>query len=354
MEERKSMTEEAIKELSINSPSKEYEQKVKAVWDGIAKPVNGLGQFETVIAQIGAIEERAEVDISKRAVIVMCADNGVVEEGISGFGYEMTAIIAGELVKGTTSVSRMALRAGTDVLPVNIGIHQEEEITGLIQRRVALGTKNFRKEPAMSREEALRAIETGIEIVKECKEKGYRILATGELGMGNTTTSSAMTAALLGCGAEEVTGVGAGLSKEGFLHKHEVIKEALEKYQFKKEETLRILETVGGLDIAGLTGVFIGGALCKIPVVIDGVISAVAALTAERLVPGVKEYMIPSHLSKEPAAKRLLEELGLHPVLDASLALGEGTGAVLMFPLLDTVLSVYEGSSTFDDINRVL
>lgn len=348
------MTKESLKELKITGPSMEYKSMVKAVWDGIAKPVNGLGQFEEIISRIGAITETTEVDISKRAVIVMCADNGVAEEGISHYGYEMTAVIAGELVKGTTSVSRMALRANTEVLPVNIGIHQKEEITGLIQRRVACGTKNFRQEPAMSEEEAIRAIEIGIEIVKECREKGYSILATGELGMGNTTTSSAMAAGLLGCRAEEVTGVGAGLSREAFIHKHEVIKEALEKYQFQKEETLRILKTVGGLDIAGLTGVFIGGALYHVPVVIDGVISAVAALTAERLVPGAKEYMIPSHLSKEPAAKWLLEELGLPPVIDASLALGEGTGAVLMFPLLDTVLSVYEGSSTFDDINSAL
>ncbi len=348
------MTKEALKELKTDIPDKEQRQRVKAAWDGIAKPVNGLGQFEAIVAQIGAITGTADIDISKRAVIVMCADNGIAEEGISHFGYEMTAIIAGELVKGTASVSRMALSAGADVLPVNIGIHQEEEIRGMIQQRVVCGTKNFRFEPAMSEEEALRAIEIGMETVKECKEKGYTLLATGELGMGNTTTSSAMAAALLGCSAEEVVGIGAGLSREGFQRKGEVIKEALEKYRFKKEETLRILETVGGLDIAGLAGVFIGGALYHIPVIIDGVISAVAALTAERLVPGVKEYMIPSHLSKEPAAKRLLEELGLHPVLDASLALGEGTGAVLLFPLLDTVLSVYEGSSTFDDINNSL
>ncbi len=348
------MTKEALKELKTDRPDKEQRQRVKAVWDGIAKPVNGLGQFEAIVAQIGAITGTSDVDISKRAVIVMCADNGIAEEGISHFGYEMTAIIAGEMVKGTASVSRMALSARADVLPVNIGIHQVEEIRGMIQQRVVCGTKNFRFEPAMSEEEALRAIEIGMETVKECKEKGYTLLATGELGMGNTTTSSAMAAALLGCSAEEVVGIGAGLSREGFQRKGEVIKEALEKYCFKKEETLRILETVGGLDIAGLAGVFIGGAIFHIPVIIDGVISAVAALTAERLVPGVKEYMIPSHLSKEPAAKRLLEELGLHPVLDASLALGEGTGAVFLFPLLDTVLSVYEGSSTFDDINSSL
>ncbi len=348
------MTKEELKELVIDSPSKEFYRKVKENWDGIAKPLNGLGQFETMIAQIGAITETDKIDISKRAVIVMCADNGIVEEKISSFGYEMTAIIAEELARGTTSVSRMALRAGADVIPVNIGIHQEEEIKGLIQRKVAAGTKNFYLEPAMSEEEVLEAITVGVDMVKECKERGFSILATGELGMGNTTTSSAMAAALLGLGAEEVTGVGAGLSKEGLTRKYEIIKGALEKYQLGKDEPLRILGSVGGLDLAGLAGVFIGGALYHIPVIIDGVISAAAALTAERLVPGVKEYMLPSHLSKEPAAKLLLAELGLSPVIDASLALGEGTGAVLLFPMLDTILSVYEGSSTFQDINYSL
>ncbi|WP_202903312.1 nicotinate-nucleotide--dimethylbenzimidazole phosphoribosyltransferase [Gorillibacterium massiliense] len=338
-------------EFAIDRPDEAMRQRVKEVWDGIAKPLNGMGQFEPIIAQIGAITGTADIDIYKKAVIVMCADNGIVEEQVSLFGYEMTAIIAGELGKGSTSVCKMARQVGADVIPVDIGIHQKEEIPGLIRHKVAHATKNFIKEPAMSEEEVRKAIEIGIAMVSDCKDKGYQLIATGELGMGNTTTSSAMAAALLQCKAEETTGTGAGLSREGLMHKSEVINKALEKYRFSKDETLRILASVGGLDIAGLVGVFIGGAVYHIPVIIDGVISAVAALTAERLVPGVKEYVVPSHLSREPAAKRILEELGVHPIIDAGLALGEGTGAVMMFSLLDIALSVYHSGATFGDLH---
>lgn len=344
------MTKEELAELRIDRPDEQVRQRVKDIWDHIAKPLDGLGEFEAIIAQIGAVTGTARVDISRKAVIVMCADNGIVEEQVSQYGQEMTAIVAACMVKGDTPVCKMARKAGAEVFPVDIGINSTEEIDGLIQRKIAPGTRNFRKEPAMSEEEALKAIGVGIAMTSECKEQGYRLLATGEMGIGNTTTSSAMTAALLGCNAEDVTGKGAGLSREGLERKTEVIKEALDRYRFSKNETLRILATVGGLDIAGLAGVFIGGAIYHIPVVIDGVISAVAALTAERLLPGVKEYVIPSHISKEPAAGRILEELGMHPVIDAALALGEGTGAVMMFSLLDTTLSVYEDRTTFEDI----
>jgi nicotinate-nucleotide--dimethylbenzimidazole phosphoribosyltransferase len=186
-----------------------------------------------------------------------------------------------------------------------------------------------------------------MELVRMCKEKGYTLLATGEMGIGNTTTSSAVAAALLGCEVEAITGRGAGLSREGLNHKIEVIKTALRKYELKQDEPLRALETVGGLDLAGLVGVFLGGAVYHIPVVLDGVISAVAALTAERLVPGVKNYMIPSHAGKEPATEKILQELSLQPVIRADLALGEGTGAVMMFALLDMAMALYDSTTTF-------
>ncbi len=343
------MTREELTELIIEKPEERIKQSIKKIWDNIAKPLDGLGQFEEILAQIGAIAGSTHIDISKKAVIVMCADNGVVEEGISQYGQEMTAVVASAMTMGETSVCKMAKVVGAEVLPVDIGINREREIKGLIQKNIAHGTRNFRKEPAMSEEDALKAIGIGIEMAAECKARGFKLLATGEMGIGNTTTSSAVTAALLGCRAQEVAGKGAGLSREGLEHKYEVINEALDKYRFRESETLRILAGVGGYDIAGLAGVFIGGAVCRIPVVIDGVISAAAALTAQRLVPGVREYMIPSHMSKEPAAKKIFKELGLHPVLDASLALGEGTGAVMMFSLLDTAISLYEDRTTFDD-----
>ncbi len=344
------MTKEALTELKVDRPDEAVRRTVKKIWDAIAKPLDGLGQFETIVAQIGAISGTAVIDLSQKAVIVMCSDNGIVEEQVSQCGQEVTAAVATSMVAGNTSVCKMAKHAGADVIAVDIGINRENEIPGLLPYNIAHGSRNFLKEPAMSEAETLRAITAGMEIAAKCRAQGYSILATGEMGIGNTTTSSAMTAALLQCSAEEVTGRGAGLSREKLGHKCEVIQQALDRYRFEPRDPLRILSTVGGYDIAGLAGVCIGGALYHIPVVIDGVISAVAALTAERLVPGVKEYIIPSHISKEPAAKRIFEELGVHPVIDAGLALGEGTGAVLMLTLLDTALSVYENQTTFEDI----
>ncbi len=343
------MTREELENIEIDPPDRQLQQSIKEIWDGIAKPLDGLGEFEGIISRVGAMMGTVQIDLSRKAVIIMCADNGIVEEGISQSGQEVTAIVASNLVKGAASVCKMARKAGADLFPVDIGINREDVIPGLLRHKIALGTKNFRKEPAMTEEEALKAIGAGIHIASECAARGYRILATGEMGIGNTTTSSAMAAAMLPCEVEEITGRGAGLSAGGLEHKCRVIRDALDRYQLHCDETLRILATVGGFDIAGLAGVFIGGAINHIPVVIDGVISAVAALTAQRLVPGAGDYMIASHRSREPGAKKILEVLGLHPVLDASLALGEGTGAVMMLSLLDTVLPVYQERTTFED-----
>ncbi len=184
----------------------------------------------------------------------------------------------------------------------------------------------------------------------ECKDKGYQLIGTGEMGIGNTTTSSMLVAALTGRTAEEVTGRGAGLNDAGLLRKQQVIAQALEKYEkeIRSAHALSMLAAFGGLDIAGMAGVCIGGALYHVPVVLDGLISSVAALVAERIVPGVREFVLPSHLSKEPAAKWIAEELNLHPVIDAGLGLGEGTGAVMLFSLLDLALALYEDQTTFD------
>lgn len=186
----------------------------------------------------------------------------------------------------------------------------------------------------MTEEEALQALSVGIDLVRECKDKGYQLIGTGEMGIGNTTTSSMLVAALTGRTAEEVTGRGAGLNDAGLLRKQQVIAQALEKYEkeIRSEHALSMLAAFGGPDIAGMAGVCIGGALYHVPVVLDGLISSVAALVAERIVPGVREFVLPSHLSKEPAAKWIAEELKLHPVIDAGLGLGEGTGAVMLFP----------------------
>lgn len=213
------------------------------------------------------------------------------------------------------------------------------------------GTKNFVKEPAMTREEAWHAVLVGIDMVKELKEKGYATLATGEMGIGNTTTSSAVAAVLLDKPVEQVTGRGAGLTSEGLERKIWVIKEAIALHRPNPEDPLDVLSKVGGLDIAGLAGVFLGGALYRVPVVIDGFISETAALCAARMVPTSAEYMLPSHVSKEPAGQMLLDALGLSPLLTCNMCLGEGSGAVAVMPLLEMGLQVYRQMSTFEEIN---
>lgn len=343
-------TLENLMGFQIDRPDEEIRRKVLANWDSVAKPLNGMGKFEELTAQIGAVTGSDRIDISKKAVLIMCADNGIVAEGVSQSGQEVTSAVAQNMAKKRSSVGKMADWIGADTIPVDIGIYSEEKIPGVLDRKIRRGTRNFKTEPAMTQEEALRAIYTGMELVSECKEKGYGILATGEMGIGNTTTSSAVAAALLGCDAEEVTGRGAGLSDEKLMHKRKVIARALEKYGLKREEAFRILMTVGGLDIGGLAGICIGGALFHMPIVLDGVISMVAALVAERICPGTSAYLIPSHKGKEPAVEKINNELGLTPVIDAQMALGEGTGAVMMFALLDMALAVYQDGATFSDI----
>lgn len=363
-------TLESLMELKIDRPDEEIRRQVLANWDRVAKPLNGMGNFEELTAQIGAVTRSDRIDISKKAVIIMCADNGIVAEGVSQSGQEVTLAVVRNMAKKKSSVGKMADWIGADTIPVDIGIHSEEKIPGILDRKIRKGTRNFKVEPAMTREEALKAIFTGIELVSDCKEKGYRILATGEMGIGNTTTSSAAAAALLGCDAAEVTGRGAGLCDEKLVHKRRVIAQALEKYGLKTKaegkeaytdnrtqtgtdackKAFYILMTVGGLDIGGLAGICIGGALYHIPIVLDGLISMVAALIAERICPGTSAYLIPSHKGKEPAVKNISGELGFNPVIDAQMALGEGTGAVMMLTLLDMALAVYRNGATFSDI----
>ena len=343
-------TREELGQITVKAPSEESRKRVLENWDAVAKPIDGMGRFETLTAQIGAIIDMDKIDISKKAVIIMCADNGIVEEGVSQSGQEVTTAVAESMAKKQSSVGRMAEVIGADTIPVDIGINRMEAIEGVVDKKIRCGTRNFRKEPAMTEQEAIRAIATGIDMVGSCKEAGYKILATGEMGIGNTTTSSAVAAALLKCEAGKVTGRGAGLSDAGLLRKQQLIAEAIEKYDLYHTDALTVLASVGGLDIAGLTGVCIGGAIFHVPIVLDGVISMVAALLAERIVPGTKAYLLPSHKGKEPAVELLMRELEVEPVIDGRLALGEGTGAVMMFSLLDMALGIYRDRTTFSDI----
>lgn len=351
------MDKEELFNIKIQEPCLEAYKNAQMHWDGIAKPLDGLGVFEDIIKKIAGITGNADVIIDKKAVVVMCADNGIIEEGVSQSGHEVTTIVSANIAKGIASVCRMACVAGADVIPVDIGIKDNINEEGLLKRKVSNGTANFAKEPAMTSDELLQAIQTGIGITRDLKDKGYKIIATGEMGIGNTTTSSVLASVMLNMPVYKVAGRGAGLNDEGLKKKISVIEDAIKKYGLDsknhdcKEKTFKALYCTGGLDIAGLAGVFIGGALYHIPVIIDGIISAVAALASERLVPGCCSYMIASHTGKEPACKFILDSLHLMPVINAGLALGEGTGAVLLFPMLDMVMEVYRENTTFDDIN---
>ena len=360
--------------------------RAKARWDSIAKPLGSLGALEDAVIRIAGMTGSPDVDISKRAVVVMCADNGVVAEGVTQTGQEVTAIVAENMSTGDTSVCAMSRAAGAEVVPVDIGTAVPVTGARIRQKCVRRGTANMTQGPAMSREEAVQAILAGVEIARELRGQGVKLLATGEMGIGNTTTSSALAAVLLnrpvedmtGRGAglsseglqrkiqaietaiaavlldrpvEDMTGRGAGLSSEGLQRKIRAIETAVRVNQPDPNDVLDVLHKVGGLDIAGLAGVFLGGALCHTPVLVDGFISSVAALAAARLCPACKDYMLGSHASEEPASKLVLSALGLRPFLYGGMRLGEGTGAVAVMPLLDMGLAVYREMATFEDTN---
>ena len=324
--------------------------RAKARWDSIAKPLGSLGLLEEAVIRIAGIAGTPDPDLSRRAVVVMCADNGVVEEGVTQTGQEVTAVVTENMSAGDTSVCRMARLAGAEVIPVDIGVARPVSGPRILQKNIRRGTANMTRGPAMSREEAVRALLTGVDLVRELAGEGYGLLATGEMGIGNTTTASAVVSVLLGRSPAEVAGRGAGLSDEGLSRKVRAIETAIAVNRPGPSDPLDVLAKVGGLDLAGLAGVFLGGAVCRVPVLVDGFISAAAALLAGRLCPDAAGYMLGSHASAEPAGRMVLEELGLTPFLYAGMRLGEGTGAVAVMPLLDMGLAVYREMSTFEEI----
>lgn len=323
-------------------------------WNQVAKPLHSLGALEDDIVKIAGIVKSAQIDLSKKTLVILCADNGIVEENVTQTGQEVTAVVTENFTKGESCACIMAACAGMDVWPVNIGVVREPLKEGkeypLVHRKIASGTRNFLKGPAMTREETVRAIETGIRLVQDLKEKGCSLIATGEMGIGNTTTSSAVAAVLLGETPKRMTGRGAGLTDEGLMRKIHVITKGIELHRPDPMDGIDVLSKVGGFDLAGLTGVFLGGALYRIPVLIDGFISGTAALTAVRMAPESVNYMLASHVSAEPAGKLVLDALGLEPLIRAGMCLGEGTGAVAAVPLLTMAEAVYNQMSTFHEI----
>ena len=349
------MTVKELYDIRLNEYDTSVFEAARSVWDSIAHPLDGLGRLEEDICRIAAALNTPVPDISKKALIIFCADNGVVKEGISQCGNEVTAQVAALMGMRASSVGMMTASYPLDIFTVDVGIDSVERIDGVIGRKVRKGTGNIAVEAAMTEEECLSAISCGMDMAAQLCDEGYNIIATGEMGIGNTTTSTAMLCALCGVKPESVTGRGAGLSDEGLKKKILVIDRALALHGFDKpaelsgEYAFKALCCLGGLDIAALTGLYIGAAMHKRPVVIDGLISAVAALCAECIVEGCRNYMLASHTGKERGCSVVLDKLGLKSVIDADLALGEGSGAVLMLPMLDMAISLYNTGTAFND-----
>ena len=339
---------EALKQ--IVPADAESMEKAKQRWKTVGKPLFSLGKLEDAVIRIAGIKGKPVYSLDRKGLVIMCADNGVVAEGVTQTGQEVTAIVVENFTKKETSVCLMAEVAGVDLYPVDIGMVTDVPSVTRDEYKVAYGTKDMMKGPAMTREQAAQAVLNGIRIVRELADRGYDILATGEMGIGNTTTSSAVVSVLLEKDVEAVTGRGAGLSSEGLRRKVQVIRESIRLNEPDRRSALDVLAKVGGLDIAGLAGVFLGGALCHIPVMIDGFISSAAALCAVKMAPECQDYMLASHRSGETAGGMVLDALGLSEFIDCNMSLGEGSGAVAAMPLLDMGLSVYLKMSTFDEI----
>ena len=367
----------------MNKTQQKIYIQAKERWDAIAKPIDSLGVFEDMVARLCAIAGTVNPgDYNRRALLTLCADHGVVAEGVTQTDSGVTKVVAENIAHGCSGVNYMAKTAGVDVYAVDIGMLGEPYpdaafgMGHMINRKVQAGTGNLAKEPAMSMEVCDRTIEAGKELVRECKEKGYEILAIGEMGIGNTTPTSALLAALLDLPAEAVTGRGAGLNDAGLARKVQVITRALARVQETvdakqsagREQTdvklqcgktdvqrtpdaKQLLAELGGLEIAGMVGVFLGARQYQIPVVLDGAITCVAALVAMRMEPEVVDYLLASHASEEASGRLALEALGLPAVIHGKLCLGEGSGAMMLFPLLDMALSIYKNMGTFDDLS---
>jgi nicotinate-nucleotide--dimethylbenzimidazole phosphoribosyltransferase len=327
----------------------EAQRQAQARLDSLTKPLGSLGRLEDLVRQIAGITGNARPRADKKAIVILCADNGVVEEGVSSCPKSVTASVTQNFMKGITGVNVLSRHAGADITVVDIGVDARLDAEGILDRKIRMGTGNIASGPAMTREEAVKAVETGIEIVTDLSRKGYNLLGTGEMGIGNTTTSSAITAVLTGRPLEPLVGRGSGLSDRGLENKIEVIKRAIAINKPDLSDPIDVLAKVGGLDIAGLAGCYIGAAACRVPILIDGFIASAAALVAVRLKPVIRDFLIASHGSAEPGSNALLEALGLEPLLRLGMRLGEGSGAAVAFHIIDAAFAAYDRMGTFGD-----
>jgi len=324
--------------------------KTRKRQDDLTKPQGSLGQLESLSIQIAGIKRNPRPRIAQKVIFTLAGDHGVTKEGVSAYPSEVTPQMVYNFLRGGAAINVLARYIGARVVIADLGVASIlERHPDLSDRKVGMGTQNMAKGPAMSKEEAIRSIEAGMELVEKELSKGVDILGTGDMGIGNTTASSAITAALTGADVAAVTGRGTGLDDKGWEKKVKVIQKALERNRPDPKDAIDVLSKVGGFEIGGITGVILAGARYRIPVVLDGFISGAAALIATSLSPQVKPYLIASHQSAEMGHKKILEYLDLIPLLNLNMRLGEGTGAALGISLVEASLKILDEMATFSE-----
>lgn len=334
---------------AVRPADREVMEKAKQRQAELAKPPGSLGMLEDISIRVAGMTGKIHNKADKCRLVVLCADNGVWDEGVSCTPQSVTLSQSINLTRRLTGASTLAKHFGDDVMVVDVGIMTDYNCPAIINRKIAYGTKNFYLEPAMTYEQAERAVCVGLEMADKCAEDGIEAIGVGEMGMGNTTTSAAILSAFTGEPASVTAGKGGGLLEEAYKHKLEVIDGAIANHKPDVNDPIDVLAKVGGFDIAAMAGVFLGAAEHRIPVVIDGFISVVAALVAARLCPNVKDYLIASHASFEPGYQIAIKELGLTAPLLLGMRLGEGSGCPVMFRVMDAAYAIMNEMATFDE-----
>ena len=340
--------EQALRE--IRPLDEKASAAARARQDTLTKPLGSLGRLEELSIKLAGIRGEPIPRINHKAIVTMAADHGVVAEGVSAYPQAVTPQMVLNILHGGAGINVLARHVGAKVIVVDMGVASDiEPHPALLSRKIAYGTQNMARGPAMSREQAIKSIEVGLGIIKKEVKKGLDIVGTGDMGIGNTTPSSAVTAAITGEKVAKVTGRGTSIDDKQLAHKIEVIERALEVNKPNADDAIDVLAKVGGFEIGGLTGIILGAAAHRIPVVIDGFVSGAAALIAVGLSPKVKDYLIASHCSVEIGHKITLKYLGLKPILDLELRLGEGTGAALGIFLVEAAAKILSEMATFGE-----
>lgn len=334
----------------IQPLNEEIMKKVSEHIENLSKPVGSLGRIEELAIQVAGITNKERPTVHSPAIIVCAADHGIVCEGVSAYPQEVTKLMIDNFVQGGAAINVFGRQIGATVTVVDVGVNGEIKSDKVLHKKVKNGTNNFLHEAAMTEEEAVKAIEVGMEVANDLINKGHELLITGEMGIGNTTASSALIAAFTNAPVEEVVGFGTGLNEEGQKHKIAVIKEVLKNHAINKDEPLQTFAKIGGLEIGALAGVILQGAARKVPVIVDGLISSAAALVAYELCPAILGHIIISHQSVEPGQRALFTYLNKKPLLNLDLRLGEGTGAALCYPLVDAACRMMAEMATFSDL----